>query len=390
MIVRSTLALISPSSWKTLIRWWVHYWFDKVTQSGGPTPAWLAPCIKFLHQIMSMKQRQELDVHKKPEPYPLTQNSIPNLRLFPPIWVPLLNCLIFCAIQTCLDPLGVWSRKHEASKLLSMFADYISKRESQDPLMIMLGGWMNAAQTVATTHSEGVWGPENPRAGCPLRRAVTLWQSYLDADMHASTSLQLITASIDTSPINSPNALMATWRTMNGVYHDTHIDGDVQLSTIAQRNDRHRVLSQITKEGVENDDIGELGQGVEVNHSSCTMYVSGVIDEKGWEDAYSSWRHRFQCSLGKFFWPSPFPNANHPLCGTRSSNHTIHRRPIHSWHCCWWARCGWNLFGGPTAPVEKLQIVDTRRILSIAWTSTAERLSLKPHIWRPSRGRCKQ
>jgi len=42
-----------------------------------------------------------------------------------------------------------------------------------------------------------------------------------------------------------------------------------------------RVLSQITKEGVENDDIGELGQGVEVNHSSCIMYVSGVIDEKG-------------------------------------------------------------------------------------------------------------
>ena len=41
-----------------------------------------------------------------------------------------------------------------------------------------------------------------------------------------------------------------------------------------------RVLSQITKEGVENDDIGELGQGVEVNHSSCIMYVSGVIDEK--------------------------------------------------------------------------------------------------------------
>ena len=205
MIVRSTLALISPSSWKTLIRWWVHYRFDKVTQSGGPTPAWLAPCIKFLHQIMSMKQRQELDVHKKPEPYPLTQNSIPNLRLFPPIWVPLLNCLIFCAIQTCLDPLGVWSRKHEASKLLSMFADYISKRESQDPLMIMLGGWMNAAQTVATTHSEGVWGPENPRAGCARWRAVTLWQSYLDADMHTSTSLQLITASIDTTPINSPN-----------------------------------------------------------------------------------------------------------------------------------------------------------------------------------------
>ena len=26
-----------------------------------------------------------------------------------------------------------------------------------------------------------------------------------DADMHASTSLQLVTVSIDTSPINSPN-----------------------------------------------------------------------------------------------------------------------------------------------------------------------------------------
>jgi len=35
------------------------------------------------------------------------------------------------------------------------------------------------------------------------------------------------------------------------------------------------------EEGVENDDNDELSRGVEINHSSCTMYVSGVIDEKG-------------------------------------------------------------------------------------------------------------
>ena len=42
-----------------------------------------------------------------------------------------------------------------------------------------------------------------------------------------------------------------------------------------------RVLSRIAEEGVENDDNDELGQGVDLNHSSCTMHVSGVIDEKG-------------------------------------------------------------------------------------------------------------
>jgi len=42
-----------------------------------------------------------------------------------------------------------------------------------------------------------------------------------------------------------------------------------------------RSLSQIAEEGVDNDDNDELGQGVDLNHSSCTMYVSGVIDEKG-------------------------------------------------------------------------------------------------------------
>ena len=37
--------------------------------------------------------------------------------------------------------------------------------------------------------------------------------------------------------------------------------------------------SYLKVEGVENDDNNELG--VEVNHLSCTMHVSGVIDEKG-------------------------------------------------------------------------------------------------------------
>jgi len=86
---------------------------------GGPTPAWLAPGIKFLHQIMSMNQCQELDVHKKPEPYPLTQNSLPNLRLFPSIWVPLLNCLMsYSALSRCvltLQGFGVGNMKHQSS-----------------------------------------------------------------------------------------------------------------------------------------------------------------------------------------------------------------------------------------------------------------------------------
>ena len=31
---------------------------------GGPTPEWLALGVKYLHQIMSMSQREELDLHK--------------------------------------------------------------------------------------------------------------------------------------------------------------------------------------------------------------------------------------------------------------------------------------------------------------------------------------
>jgi len=30
--------------------------------------------------------------------------------------------------------------------------------------------------------------------------------------------------------------------------------------------------------GVENDDDDEMSQGIEVSHSICTAYVSGVVD----------------------------------------------------------------------------------------------------------------
>jgi len=40
-----------------------------------------------------------------------------------------------------------------------------------------------------------------------------------------------------------------------------------------------RVSSRIAEEGVGNEGNDELGQGIEVGHSSCTMYVSVIIGE---------------------------------------------------------------------------------------------------------------
>jgi len=37
----------------------------------------------------------------------------------------------------------------------------------------------------------------------------------------------------------------------------------------------------VTDEGVEDDDVDELGEGIEVSHSSCIVYLSGVVNEKG-------------------------------------------------------------------------------------------------------------
>ena len=34
-------------------------------------------------------------------------------------------------------------------------------------------------------------------------------------------------------------------------------------------------------EGVEDDDVDELREGIEVSHSSCIVYPSGVVNGKG-------------------------------------------------------------------------------------------------------------
>ena len=41
------------------------------------------------------------------------------------------------------------------------------------------------------------------------------------------------------------------------------------------------ILSRIAEEGVEDDDVDELGHGIEVSHSSCIVYLSEVVIEKG-------------------------------------------------------------------------------------------------------------
>jgi len=38
---------------------------------------------------------------------------------------------------------------------------------------------------------------------------------------------------------------------------------------------------QVIDEGVENDDVDEKGEGIEVSHLSCIMYLSRVVNEKG-------------------------------------------------------------------------------------------------------------
>ena len=82
----------------------------------------------------------------------------------------------------------------------------------------------------------------------------------------------------------------------------------------------------------------------------------------------------FNAPLGNSFGllHSPMPI----ICGTRSSNHIIHCRPIHSWQRVGGAQVS---IGGPTVPVERLQIVDTRTLF-VSWTSMAELYALIPHI----------
>ena len=41
------------------------------------------------------------------------------------------------------------------------------------------------------------------------------------------------------------------------------------------------ILLRITEEGVENDDVDELVEGIDVSHSSCIVDLSRVVNEKG-------------------------------------------------------------------------------------------------------------
>jgi len=41
------------------------------------------------------------------------------------------------------------------------------------------------------------------------------------------------------------------------------------------------MVSRVTDEGVENDDVDELGEEIEASHSSCMVNLSGIVNEKG-------------------------------------------------------------------------------------------------------------
>ena len=41
----------------------------------------------------------------------------------------------------------------------------------------------------------------------------------------------------------------------------------------------------VADKGVENDDVDELGEGIEISHSGCIVYLSRVVNEKD-ETAY--------------------------------------------------------------------------------------------------------
>jgi len=145
--------------------------------------------------------------------------------------------------------------------------------------------WVQCGQELHATH---VWGPENgqPRLiwekdfwVCPLRKsrhpvtvismsnghAQSFWRWHACsaanefAEDDASTWLQLATVTQSFFHIHAfyrcsisslwtrilltlPIALMSTWRWMNGICHDTHMeDGDVQLSTLAQQPESQNV-----------------------------------------------------------------------------------------------------------------------------------------------------
>ena len=102
----------------------------------------------------------------------------------------------------------------------------------------------------------------------------------------------------------------------------------------------------------------------------CNPHVICVLDNKSWDIDILSIRSD----------KLPSVRRSRIKCTSFSSdqpNHLFNRRPVHSWNCGWWDSMKlsyWNLFGGPTVRVEKLQTVDTR-IPSVAWAGTHLRRS---------------
>ena len=79
--------------------------------------------------------------------------------------------------------------------------------------------------------------------------------------------------------------------------------------TIQWVSDRHQVeFGHLWGTFIANNGGGRtLGHRIKAIHSSCIVYLSGVINEKGREDVHSSWWHHFRRSLGGFPWASSIP-----------------------------------------------------------------------------------
>ena len=104
VIVRSTLALISPSSWKTLIRWesTSSVWQGPAMKSGVRLrTGWhrvsnlcIKSCAHHVHEPVSGAWPPYIDIIRWPEAYP--KFSSQNLRLCPQIWIPLFQSSVSC------------------------------------------------------------------------------------------------------------------------------------------------------------------------------------------------------------------------------------------------------------------------------------------------------
>lgn len=70
-----------------------------------------------------------------------------------------------------------------------------------------------------------------------------------------------------------------------------------------------KILSQITEEDVKDGDYNELGEGIEVGHSSCIVHLSGVVNEK--DETYIAPNEIvFHAPLTDSLEPSPFHDVH--------------------------------------------------------------------------------